>query len=56
MLVLYQQGGYGNAEERPERLVGFAEGRVPSVHCLFSLPSGNKSVKPRGLGQRPDNL
>lgn len=56
MKSLYQQGGQGNAEERPERPAGFAGGR--HFGAAFFLPEacrppGNQSVKPRGLGQSP---
>ena len=63
MIALYRPGGYGNAEERPERRIGFAGGRRQRRPFLRSFlpsplaypaaagrPPGNQCAKPRGFG------
>lgn len=50
--MLCRYGGYGNAEERPERHIGFAGGSV-LFHCLFYCLLETKGDKPRGMGQSP---
>ena len=53
MVSLYRYGGYGNAEERPERQIGFAGDRVPSVHCLFFCLPETKALNLGGAGAEP---
>ena len=53
MVSLYRYGGYGNAEERPERRIGFAGDRVPSVHCLFFCLPETKALNLGVWGKAP---
>ena len=51
--MLYLQGGQGNAEERPERPVGFAGGSVSHRCLLFYCLPETKAINLGVWGSAP---